>query len=95
MSDFPGGLATYRAADPLQSAFEAGKRYDIRLMVDGDENCLNRTVEWYSFPMLKLADIVPDKESKFFSGNERTVYGELINITSQNFVSAVLSQHNE
>ena len=66
--------------------FELGKRYEIRMIVDGVETMMWQTVEKYEHPLLKFADVQPEKPYL-----ERPIFGEVINVTSPNFISAVLS----
>lgn len=63
--------------------FEAGKTYEIKMILDGDETTMWRTVERYEHPLLKIADTPPSALSS------KVIKGEIINVTSPNFISAV------
>jgi len=73
--------------------FEAGKRYEIRMIVDGAETTMWRTVESYDHPLVKFAD-VHDKGVKNYIP-AKTIRGEIVNVTSPNFVSAVMQGEQE
>ncbi|MET4701924.1 hypothetical protein ABIE65_004973 [Constrictibacter sp. MBR-5] len=66
--------------------FEIGKRYEIRMIIGGDETAMWRTVEKYEHPMVKFATEHFDAD-KYFSAS--TTPGEIVNVTSPNFISAV------
>lgn len=57
--------------------FEVGKRYEFRILEGGDEITMWRVIEKYEHPLIKFSD----------HGSMR---GEVINVTSPNFISAVL-----
>jgi hypothetical protein len=80
--------------------FEVGKKYEIRMIIGGEETSIWRTVEKYEHPLLKFADVHHKPVgAKFESGRpptgadeflkERTLVGEIVNVTSPNFISAV------
>jgi hypothetical protein len=70
--------------------FQVGKRYEIRMILDGEETMSWATVEHYEHPLLKFADVnVRSLESHL---PDTILHGEIINVTSPNFISAVLSQ---
>ncbi len=64
--------------------------HEIRMLSDGDETMFWGTVERYEPPLLKLADHVTPKGDPFFPPG--TVPGQIINVTSPNFISAVLNE---
>jgi hypothetical protein len=67
--------------------FEVGKRYGVRMIIDGEETISWRTIECYEHPLLKFADVnVRSQESHL---PDTTLRGEIINVTSPNFISAV------
>jgi len=66
--------------------FEVGKRYEIRMIIGGDETTLWATIEKYEHPLIKFADVPPDE---FL--NTEVLHGEIVNVTSPNFISATLS----
>lgn len=78
--------------------FEVGQRYEIKMIIDGEETTMWRTVEKYEHPLLKFADIHPPKISlKFSPGpgpadrelpDSPPIPGETINVSSPNFISA-------
>jgi hypothetical protein len=68
--------------------FEVGKKYEIRMIIGGQETTLWRTVESYDHPMVKFADAHFKKRNDFLP--EKTLRGEIVNITSPNFISATL-----
>lgn len=67
--------------------FETGKRYEVRMIIDGEETTMWRTVERYEHPLVKFADTHINADSDLLPGT--TVRGETINVTSPNFISAV------
>jgi len=70
--------------------FQVGKRYEIRMIIGGEETMSWGTIERYEHPLLKFADVnVRTPESHL---PDTTLYGEIVNVTSPNFISAVLSQ---
>jgi len=70
--------------------FQVGKRHEIRMIIDGEETMSWATIERYEHPLLKFADAnVRSLESHL---PDTTLHGEIINVTSPNFISAVLSQ---
>ena len=68
--------------------FEVGKRYEIRMIVSGDEATMWRTVETYEHPLVKFADAHFDAKNNYLPGGP--VRGEIVNVTSPNFISAVI-----
>jgi hypothetical protein len=66
--------------------FEVGKKYEIRMIEGGTETVFWRTVEMYEHPLVKFAD------SHFSDQADEVVAGEIINVTSPNFISAVLTK---
>jgi hypothetical protein len=74
--------------------FEVGKRYTIRMIEGGDESSSSRVVERYEHPLLKFADTqIPDHLAP--PGAKGVVIsGEIINVTSPNFISAVLNDRD-
>lgn len=73
--------------------FEPGTSYEIRMIVDGDETTMWRTVESYDHPLLKFADKTFAEDSMFLPGG--TIRGEIINVTSPNFISATVSKQQD
>lgn len=67
--------------------FEAGKRYQIRMIIDGEDSMLWRTVEKYEHPLVKFADTHFDARNDYLPAG--SVRGEIVNVTSPNFISAV------
>lgn len=67
--------------------FEVGKRYEIRMIIGGDETTMWRTVEKYEYPLVKFADAHFDARNDYLPAS--TVRGEIVNVTSPNFISAV------
>ncbi len=70
--------------------FEVGKRYVIRMIVHGDEFLMSRTVESYDHPLVKFADIVMPQHFLPVGAMATTIRREILNVTSPNFISAVL-----
>ena len=68
--------------------FEVGKRYEIRMIVAGSEITRWETVQSYEHPLVKFADTHYAPDSSFLPG--QTFRGEIVNVTSPNFISAVL-----
>lgn len=76
--------------------FEVGALYEFRTIEGGDEVVFRGVVEKYEHPLLKLEDTGPvvvrtmDENGMVVSeAGDETVYpGEIINVTSPNFVSA-------
>jgi len=67
--------------------FEVGKRYEIRMIIGGDETTMWRTVEKYEHPLVKFADGHSDAKNDYLTAG--TVRGEIVNVTSPNFINAV------
>ena len=65
--------------------FELGKRYEIRMIIGGEETTMWPTIEKYEHPLVKFADVPPDDLL-----NSEVIYGETVNVTSPNFISAKL-----
>ena len=80
--------------------FEVGKTYKFKWIVDGEELTMWGEVEHYDHPLLKTADHEPPTlvidfgdgdEKKVVAPKSRSVIrGEIINVTSPNFISAQL-----
>ncbi|HEV2575136.1 MAG TPA: hypothetical protein VGU72_25605 [Beijerinckiaceae bacterium] len=70
--------------------FEIGKKYEIRMIIDGEETKFWRTVEKIDHPLVKFADTYFDSKNEYLQ--DRWIRGEIINITSPNFVSAVIHE---
>jgi len=68
--------------------FEIGKKYEIRMIIDGDEATMWRTVETYEHPLVKFADV--HITSDLLPGRS-IMRGEIVNVTSPNFISALIS----
>jgi hypothetical protein len=68
--------------------FEVGKRYEIRMIRDGEEGSTSRTVEKYEYPLVKFADVHARAVEPYLSA--KTIRGEIVNVTSPNFISATL-----
>lgn len=75
--------------------FIVGKRYEIRMIEGGDECSFVRVVEKYEHPLVKFADvdIPPDFGPPGYEGS--VIPGEIINVTSPNFISAVIKETDE
>jgi hypothetical protein len=58
------------------------------MIVDGEDALIWRIVEKYEHPLVKFADVHAKPVNEFLK--ERTTPGEIVNVTSLNFVSAVL-----
>jgi hypothetical protein len=70
--------------------FQVGKRYEIRMIIGGEETMSWGTIERYEHPLLKFADVnIRSRESHL---PDTTLHGEIINVTSPYFISAVLHQ---
>ena len=60
------------------------------MIIGGEETMSWGTIERYEHPLLKFADVnIRSLESH---RPDTTLHGEIINVTSPNFISAVLSQ---
>ena len=68
--------------------FEAGKTYEIKMIIDGEETKMWQTVEKYDHPLLKFADVDTKAPNEFTQA--KTVRGEIVNVTSPYFISAKL-----
>jgi hypothetical protein len=66
--------------------FEAGKKYEIKMIIDGEEAKMWQTVEKYDHPLLKFSDIDTKVLNEFIQA--KTVRGEIVNVTSPYFISA-------
>lgn len=73
--------------------FEVGKRYEIKMIINGDETTMWRIVEKYEHPLLKFADTERKIKNEFLQGG--TLVGEIVNVTSPNFISARIFQEPE
>jgi hypothetical protein len=70
--------------------FQVGKRYEIRMIICGEETMSWGTIERYEYPLLKFSDVnIRSRESHL---PDTTLHGEIINVTSPYFISAVLHQ---
>jgi hypothetical protein len=70
--------------------FQVGKRYEIRMIIGGEETMSWGTIERYEHPLLKFADVnIRSRESHL---PDTILHGEIINVTSPCFISAVLHQ---
>jgi len=67
--------------------FEVGRRYEVRMIIDGGETIMWRIVEKYEHPLLKFADAHFDAKNEYLPAS--TVRGEIVNVSSPNFISAV------
>ena len=65
--------------------FEVGRNYEIRMIIDGVETTMWQTIERYEHPLLKFADVTINAENGLPT---RTIKGEIVNVTSPNFISA-------
>lgn len=75
--------------------FEVGKRYRIRMIEGGDEVSFSRVIEKYDHPLVKFADVEPLRDfAPPGDKGGKPMPGEIVNVTSPNFISAVLSEHN-
>ena len=78
--------------------FEVGKRYEIHFIENGDEPTMWRTVERYEHPLVKFADMQPvrviitglPEQLPAAAPPTKPIPGEIFNVTSPNFISAVL-----
>jgi hypothetical protein len=68
--------------------FEVGKKYEIRMIVDGEETTMWQTVEKYEHPLVKFADVHAKDVKPYLK--EGTIPGAIVNVTSPNFISAVI-----
>lgn len=68
--------------------FEVGKNYEIRMIIGGEETTLWRAVEKYEHPLVKFADAHFDAKNDYLPAS--TIRGEIVNVTSPNFISAVI-----
>jgi hypothetical protein len=60
------------------------------MIIGGEETMSWGTIERYEHPLLKFADVnIRSLESH---RPDTTLHGEIINVTSPNFISAVLNQ---
>lgn len=81
--------------------FKIGTKYEFRILEGGEEVTFWGIIESYEHPLLKLADtelsqlrvhIQPSKgpaRSEVIGGVGRKLPGQIINVTSTSFVSAV------
>ncbi len=68
--------------------FEIGKKYEMRMIIDGKETTMMGIVEKYEYPLLKLADTVVKASGGYLEA--KTIRGDIINVTSPNFISATV-----
>jgi hypothetical protein len=73
--------------------FEVGKKYEIRMIIGGEETTMWQTIEKYEHPLVKFADIPASSVEPYLI--PRTIHGEIVNVTSPNFISAVLSPDDD
>lgn len=64
--------------------FEIDQEYEFNMIKGGDETRFWGKVERYEHPLLKLRDTTLD-----VNGVKTLLRGEIINVTSPNFISAV------
>ena len=69
--------------------FEAGKKYEIKMIIDSEETTMWRTVENYEHPLIKFADVHSKAVGEFLK--PKILHGEIINVTSPNFISAKIA----
>ena len=87
----PGSSRKGKPHRGVSYLFQVGKRYEIRMIIGGEETMSWGTIERYEHPLLKFADVnIRPLESHL---PDTTLHGEIINVTSPNFVSAVLVSH--
>jgi len=60
--------------------------YEIQMIIDGNETTMWCTVEKYEHPLVKFADVQIDAINDLPA---HTIRGEIVNVTSPNFISAV------
>jgi hypothetical protein len=68
--------------------FEIGKRYEIRMIRDGEEGTTSRIIEKYDHPLVKFADLNAKAIEPYLS--ERIIRGEIVTVTSPNFIAATM-----
>ncbi len=86
--------------------FKVGKFYDFRMIEDGDEVRFGGYVEAYEHPLLKLEGgperenpvrlmpgPAPGEAAPTSPGKIPGYPGQIINVTSPNFISAVENRH--
>ena len=79
--------------------FKVGSKYEFRMAEAGDEVTFWGTIETYEHPLIKLEDtqmpdinLVAQETGEVFRsirGGDKVYPGQIINVTSPNFVSAV------
>jgi hypothetical protein len=73
--------------------FQRGRTYHFRMLEDGGDVTFDGEIEKYEHPLIKLSDTVISVE---YAGGEpgsaSTYPGQIINVTSPSFVSAVLKR---
>lgn len=74
--------------------FKAGKTYEVRMIVGGEETTMWCTVESYEHPLVKFADVTLSISDFGGSSHMKVIPGEIINVTSPNFISAVEKAEN-
>ena len=71
--------------------FEIGQKYEFRMIEGGAETMFWGTIETYEHPLVKIADSEPLTIN--YGGETKTEIpsypGQIINVTSPNFISAV------
>lgn len=87
--------------------FELGRRYEFKMTIGGAETTFWGEIESYEHPLIKLADVLPEPfdgpeildhegnpivEPPLLAGADKVFPGKIINVTSPNFISAVLDQ---
>lgn len=70
--------------------FEVGKRYRYKIIIDGEEASTGGIVERYEHPLLKFKDSDAGDFMPHMKG--KITRGQIINVTSPNFISAVLAE---
>jgi hypothetical protein len=81
-----------------KAMFTVGKKYEFQMIIGGEETTFWGSVARYEHPLLKLADTEPLNIEVVEEGTGRVIHraitsetmpGKIINVTSQNFISAV------
>lgn len=77
--------------------FKVGVNYEFRMLKGGDETLFWGEIESYEHPLIKLKDVdpvhlhvrEPDGSTIVDMKTAKGIPGEIINVTSPNFISAV------
>ncbi len=72
--------------------FETGQKYEFVMIKGGEETMFWGTIESYEHPLIKLADH-ETKDHEYLPS--AFIPGEIINVTSPNFISAVVKLDRE